>query len=68
MLTAQRRLQFVADDLHHLLGRRERAHDLVGEGTRADPSEEIVDHVQSDVAVQKCGADVVERRLDLLRV
>ena len=68
VFAAQGRLQLVPNDLHHLLGGCERAHDLVGEGTPADSVEEVVDHVQRHVGLEERRAHVGKGPVHLFRV
>ena len=58
--------QFVADDLHHLLGRRQRGHDLLAHRLLADVVDQVLDDLEVDVGLQQRQADLAQRLVDVL--
>ncbi len=68
MFAAEGGGELVADHLHHLLRRRQAAHDLLGDRTGPHAGQEVVGDGDRDVGVQQGGSDVGEGQVDLLRV
>ena len=65
MLRAHERRQFVADDLHHLLARRQAAHDVLSEGLLTNPLHKVLDDLKVDVRFQERQPDFARRLLDV---
>ncbi len=57
--------QFVADDLDHLLGRRERGQNFLADSLLADVVDEFLDDLEVDVGFQQRHADFFERFADV---
>ncbi len=57
---AEQRNQFVADDLDHLLGGRERGEHFAADGLLADVLDEVGDDLEVDVGFEQSDADLAQ--------
>ncbi len=59
-------IKLVADDLDHLLGRRERGQDFGADGLGADVLDEVVDDLEVDVGLEQGDANLAQGFGDVL--
>ena len=65
MLRSHERRQFIADNFHHLLARRQAAHDVLSEGLLTHPLHKVLDDLKVDVRFQKRQPDFARRLFDV---
>ena len=66
VLAAERRGELVADDLDHLLGRRQALEHLLAECLLLDPGEKLLDHPEVDVGLEQRQTNLLQRRGEML--
>ena len=65
LVAAEHRHHLVAHDAQHGLVGGEALQDVLADGARPDPLQELLDHLEVDVGFEQGEADLPQRRVDL---